>query len=119
MYDFIQLNWTGPLRGRSVNGSPARVTQASGAERCVCSRLYGKGVQHMNFPDQSYDSELLHLMYGALDAAWGDQQQRSWDDIAARARRTAMAFQIMMAVSERGTRSRATEARSLECHGWP
>jgi hypothetical protein len=52
----------------------------------------------MNFPNQSYDPELLNLMYGALDAAWGDQQQRSWDDIAARARRTAMAFQIMMAV---------------------
>jgi hypothetical protein len=48
---------------------------------------------------QSYDPELLHLMYGALDAAWGDKRQRSWDDIAARARRTAMAFQIMMAVS--------------------
>ena len=53
----------------------------------------------MNFPDESYDPKLLHLMYKALDAAWGDQQQRSWDDIAARARRTAMAFQIMMAVS--------------------
>ena len=52
----------------------------------------------MNFPNKSYDPELLHLMHNALDAAW-DQQQRSWDDIAARARRTAMAFQIMMAVS--------------------
>ena len=62
------------------------------------SRLYGKGVQHVNFPNQSHDPELLHLMHRALDAAW-DQQQRSWDDIAARARRTAMAFQIMMAVS--------------------
>ena len=48
----------------------------------------------MNFPNETYDPDLLRLMYQALDAAW-DQQQRSWDDIAARARRTAMAFQIM------------------------
>jgi hypothetical protein len=36
-------------------------------------------------------------MYKALDAAWG-HQERSWDDIASRALRTAMAFQIMTAV---------------------
>ena len=54
----------------------------------MCSRLYGKGDGHVNFPNQSHDPELLHLMHSALDA----------DDIAARARRTAMAFQIMMAV---------------------
>jgi hypothetical protein len=103
--------------------SLARVTQASGAERYARSRLYGMGVQHMNFPDQSYEPELLHLMYGALDAAWGDEQQRSWDDIATRARRTAMAFQIMMAVSagERDLEQlklaalNAIAGRSLDC----
>ena len=52
-----------------------------------------QGSSALNFPNESYEPELLHLMYKALDAAWGDQQQRSWDDIAARARRTAMAFQ--------------------------
>jgi hypothetical protein len=39
-------------------------------------------------------------MYIALDAAWSDQQRYSEDDIAGRAMRKAMAFQIMMAVSE-------------------
>ena len=76
----------------------------------------------MNFPNQSCDPELLRLMYGALDAAW-DQQQRSWDDIAARARRTALAFQIMTAVSA-GERDperlklaalNATAGRTLNC----
>ena len=53
----------------------------------------------MNFPNQSYDPELLHLMYIALDAAWSDQQHYCGNDIAGRAMRTAMAFRIMMAVS--------------------
>jgi hypothetical protein len=53
----------------------------------------------MNFPNQSYAPELLHLMYSALDAAWSDEQRYCGDDIAARAMRTAMAFQIMAAVS--------------------
>jgi hypothetical protein len=38
-------------------------------------------------------------MYIALDAAWSDQQRYCGDDIAGRAMRTAMAFQIMMAIS--------------------
>jgi len=88
----------------------------------VRSRLYGMGVQHMNFPNESYDPDLLRLMYQALDAAW-DQQQRSWDDIAARARRTAMAFQIMAAVraGERDPEHlklaglNATAGRTLNC----
>jgi hypothetical protein len=82
------------------HGEPslARVTQASGAERCECSRLYGKGDRHLNFPNAHYEPELLKLMTDALDAAWRDQQRAS-DDIAGRAMRTAMAFQIMTAVS--------------------
>ena len=52
----------------------------------------------MNFPNECYDSELLDLMGEALDAAWSDQQRYFRDDIAGRALRTAMAFQIMTAV---------------------
>ena len=54
----------------------------------------------MNFPNQSYRPEVLHIMYVALDAAWTQQQRYCGDDIAGRAMRTAMAFQIMKAVSE-------------------
>jgi hypothetical protein len=77
----------------------------------------------VNFPDQSYSPELLHLMCIALDSAWSDQQRYCGDDIAGRALRTAMAFQIMMAVSE-GERDparltlaalNATAGRSLHC----
>jgi hypothetical protein len=35
----------------------------------VCSRLYGKGDQHMNFPNAYYDPELLKLMTDVLNAA--------------------------------------------------
>jgi hypothetical protein len=44
----------------------------------------------------SYNPELLKLMTDALDAAWGDQPYPN--GIGAQARRTAMAFQIMLAV---------------------
>ena len=79
--------------------APACNAQSPRAVRYVCSRLYGKGVQYVNFPDQSYSPELLHLMCIALDSAWSDQQRYCGDDMAGRALRTAMAFQIMMAVS--------------------
>lgn len=77
----------------------------------------------MNFPDQSYSPELLQLMYVALDAAWSEQQRYCEDDMAGRALRTAMAFQIMMAVSEgerdpaRLTRAalNAVAVRTLDC----
>ena len=77
----------------------------------------------MNFPDQSYSPELLHLMCIALDLAWSDQQRYCGDDMAGRALRTAMAFQIMMAVSEgerdpaRLTRAalNAVAVRALDC----
>ena len=72
----------------------------------------------MNFPNQSCDPELLRLMYGALDAAW-DQQQRSWDDIAARARRTAMAFQIMTGVSAGERDPERLKLAALNAHGRP
>jgi hypothetical protein len=61
----------------------------------VCSRLYGKGNWHVN-PNAPYDPELLKLMNDALDAALRDKH--SGDDIAGRAMRTAMAFQIMTTV---------------------
>jgi hypothetical protein len=71
--------------------------QASGAERFAGSRLYGTGDRHVNLPNAYYDPELLKLMTDTLDAAWRDQQHYG-DDIAGRAMRTAMAFQIMTAV---------------------
>jgi hypothetical protein len=90
-------------------------------ERGVGSRLYGKGDPDMNFPNAYYDPEILKIMTDALDAAWGDH--RSGDDIASRAMRTAMAFQIMTAVSA-GERDperlklaamNAAAGRSLDC----
>ena len=89
----------------------------------MCSRLYGTG-SPMKYSDASYDPELLKLMTDALDAAWGDRR-RSWDDIASRAPRTAMAFQIMTAVGA-GERDperlklaalNATAGRTLDCNG--
>jgi hypothetical protein len=75
----------------------------------------------MNFPDVSYDPELLKLMIDVLDAASSDR--RPGDDIAGRAMRTAMAFQIMTAVGagERDPQRlklaalNATAGRSLNC----
>ena len=99
------------------------MTQASGAERRASSRLNGKGFQHLNFPNECYDFELLELMGEALDAAWSDQQRYFSDDITSRALRTAMAFQIMTAVGS-GERDPeqlklaaliATAGRSLDC----
>jgi hypothetical protein len=75
----------------------------------------------MNFPNAYYDSELLKLMTDVLDAASRDR--RPEDDIAGRALRTAMAFQIMTAVGS-GERDperlklaafNATAGRSLHC----
>ena len=75
----------------------------------------------MEFIDTYYDSETLELMSDALAAAARDR--RSSDDIAGRALRTAMAFQIMSAVSA-GERDperlrlvalNATAGRSLHC----
>jgi hypothetical protein len=63
----------------------------------VGSRLCGQGVQHVEFLTAYYDPEILDLMSDALAAA--SRGQRSGDDIASRALRTAMAFQIMTAVS--------------------
>jgi hypothetical protein len=71
--------------------------------------------------DASYDPDLLMLMTGALDAAWGDQPHPNGID--AQARRTAMAFQIMIAVAA-GDRDperlkiaalNAAAGRSLDC----
>ena len=50
----------------------------------------------MNFPNASYDPVLLKLMGDALDAALSNKRPN--DDIAGRALRTAMAFQILTAV---------------------
>jgi hypothetical protein len=75
----------------------------------------------MNFPNAYYDPELLKLMTGALDVA--SRNQRSGDDIAGRAMRKAMAFQIMTAVGA-GERDperlrlaalNATASRTLYC----
>jgi hypothetical protein len=73
----------------------SRQRNAGGAVRCVCSRLYGKGNWRVN-PNARYDPELLKLMNDALDAALRDKH--SGDDIAGRATRTAMAFQIITTV---------------------
>jgi hypothetical protein len=68
-----------------------------------------------------YDSETLDLMSGVLAAASRDRL--SGDDMAGRAMRTAMAFQIMAAVSA-GERDperlklaalNATAGRTLNC----
>lgn len=56
------------------------------------------GGRHIEPTDFHYSQDLLDLIMGALDAAWGDQ--RLPDDIAGRAQRTAMTFQIMAAVGE-------------------
>ena len=74
-----------------------------------------------DFPNAYYDPGILKIMTDALDAAWGDH--RSGDDIASRAMRTAMAFQIMTAVSagERDPEQlklaalNAAAGRSLDC----
>ena len=79
----------------------------------------------MNFPNACYDPELLKTMTDALDAAKASSNQRYGDDIAGRAMRTAMAFQIMTAVSA-GDRDpeqlklaalNATAGRTLNCAG--
>lgn len=76
----------------------------------------------MNFPNASYEPDLLKLMFDALDAARRDQQRRG-DGIADRALGTAMALQIMTAVAA-GERDperlklaalNATAGRSLNC----
>jgi hypothetical protein len=79
-----------------------------------------KGDQHVNFPNAPYDPELLKIMTDALDAAWREQQHYG-GDIAGRALRTAMAFQIMAAVGA-GERERmrlaalnASAGRTLYC----
>ena len=51
----------------------------------------------MNFPYSSYNPELLKLTTDALDAACGDQPYL--DGIDGRGQRSAMAFQIMLAVA--------------------
>ena len=75
----------------------------------------------MNFPYSSYDSELLKLTTDALDAACGDQPYP--DGIDGRGQRSAMAFQIMLAVAT-GDRDperlklaalNAAAGRSLNC----
>ena len=73
----------------------------------------------MNFPNQSYDPELLHLMCNALDAAWSDQQRYFGDDITKRALRTAMAFQIMTAVGAGERDPERLMLAALECNGRP
>ena len=79
------------------------------------SRLYCPWELAHEFSHDFYDPDLLRADYQALDAAW-DQQQRSWDDIAATMPGTRFyGFPIIMAAVQcRGTRSRAPEARSLE-----
>ena len=72
----------------------------------------------LNFPNQSYSPELLHLMYIALDAAWSDQQRYCGDDIAGRSLRTVMAFQIMKAVSK-GERDPARPRAALNATAGP
>jgi hypothetical protein len=76
----------------------------------------------VEFLDAYYDSETLELMSDALAAAARDRHPYS-DDIAGRALRTAMAFQIMAAVSagERDPEQlklaafNATAGRTLNC----
>jgi hypothetical protein len=81
-----------------------------------------QGDCHMNSPNAPYDTELLKLMFDAIDAARKDQQPCG-DGIADRERGTAMAFQIMEAISA-GERDperlkfaalNATAGRSLDC----
>jgi hypothetical protein len=75
----------------------------------------------VEFLDAYYDSETPELMSSALAAASRDRH--SSDDIAGRALRTAMAFQIMAAVSagERDPEQlklaafNATAGRTLNC----
>ena len=77
----------------------------------------------MNFPSASYDPELLQLMCDALDAAKASSNRHYGDDIDGRSLRTAMAFQIMTAVSagERDPEQlrlaalNATTGRTLNC----
>jgi len=69
----IRLDTTAKRAHRHV--IPGTRNAGVGAERYVRSRLYGKGVRHMNlnFPYSTYDAELLKLTTDALDAACGKQ----------------------------------------------
>jgi len=121
LYDVVQKSRQITSEGRRVTGFSARVTQAPRGERCVCSRLYRQGDRHLDSGSPQYSQDLLDLILDALDAAWGDQ--RLPDEIAGKALRTAMAFQIMTAVGagerDPGRLKRAaldaTAGRTLDC----